>query len=65
MKRAIYQRDIQWVIYSAHDTTVANMLAAMNFTNVACMYEAYLNGDNYNSDTCIPKYPGYTASIIF
>lgn len=34
----------QWVIYSAHDTTVGNMLAALNLTNVACIYEAYLKG---------------------
>lgn len=26
-------RDVQWVVYSAHDTTVGNMLAAMNMTN--------------------------------
>ena len=38
-------RDVQWVIYSAHDTTVGNMLAAMNMTNAECVYEAYLKGD--------------------
>lgn len=65
MKRAIKHKDVQWVVYSAHDTTVANMLAAMNLTNAACIYEAYLKGDNYNEDICISKYPGYTASIIF
>lgn len=65
MKNAIENRDVQWVIYSAHDTTVSNMLAAMNLTNVACIYEAYQKGDNYNEDKCISQYPGYTASIIF
>ena len=65
MKRAIKRKDVQWVIYSAHDTTVANMLAAMNMTNVACMYEAYKFGDMHNDDICVTKYPGYTANIIF
>ena len=59
-------RDVQWVIYSAHDTTVGNMLAAMNMTNVDCIFEAFLKGDdNYHNDTCVIQYPGYTASIIF
>lgn len=66
MKKAIKHRDdVQWVVYSAHDTTVGNMLAALNMTNVACIYEAYQKGDNYNDDKCIAKYPGYTASLIF
>jgi hypothetical protein len=63
--RAIKKRDVQWVIYSAHDTTVGNMLAAMNMTNTACIYEAYLKGEDVNNETCIPQYPGFTASIIF
>jgi hypothetical protein len=37
----------------------------MNMTNVACIYEAYLKGDDVNSETCVSKYPGFTASIIF
>ena len=65
IERAVKKRDVQWVIYSAHDTTVGNMLAAMNMTNVECIYEAYLKGDTVNKDTCVSEYPGYTASIIF
>lgn len=65
IKKAIVDKKTQWVIYSAHDTTVGNMLAALNFTNTACIYEAYLKGDDINKDTCIVNYPGYTASIIF
>lgn len=41
------------------------MLAAMNMTNTACIYEAYLKGEDVNNETCIPQYPGFTASIIF
>lgn len=63
--RAIKKRDVQWVIYSAHDTTMGNMLAAMNLTSVDCIYEAYLKGEAVNNDTCISQYPGYTASLIF
>ena len=65
IKNAITNRDVQWVIYSAHDTTVSNILAAMNMTNVGCIYEAYKKGDNYNSDKCISLYPGYSSSLIF
>jgi hypothetical protein len=38
INRALTKKDVQWVVYSAHDTTVGNMLAAMNMTNVACIY---------------------------
>ena len=31
-------RGVQWNIYSAHDTTVGNMLAALNLTNIDCIY---------------------------
>lgn len=66
IKRAIRSKDVQWVIYSAHDTTVGNMLAAMNMTNVECIFAAFTSkNDNLNSDTCVAAYPGYTASIIF
>ena len=46
IKRAKELRDVQWVIYSAHDTTVGNMLAAMNMTNVDCIFEAFVKGDD-------------------
>lgn len=41
------------------------MLTALNLTNVACIYEAYLKGDDFNKDTCVSNYPGYTANLIF
>jgi hypothetical protein len=40
------------VIYSGHDTTVGMVLAAMNFTNLNCITDHYLNEIN-NDDTCI------------
>lgn len=65
INRAITKRDVQWVIYSAHDTTIGNILAGLNMTNAACIYEAYVRGDDYNKDTCVSAYPGYSANIIF
>lgn len=56
---------VQWNIYSAHDTTVGNMLAALNLTNVECIYEAFLKNSSVNSDTCISDYPKYTSNLIF
>lgn len=52
-------------MYSAHDTTVGNMLAALNLTNVECVYEAFIKNSNSNSDTCISLYPAYTSNLIF
>jgi hypothetical protein len=52
-------------MYSAHDTTVGNMLAALNLTNVDCIYNAFLKNVNQNTDTCINQYPLYTANLIF
>lgn len=40
------------VIYSGHDTTLAMIFAAMQFTNVQCVIDHYLNGVA-NDDTCI------------
>jgi hypothetical protein len=38
INRALTIKDVQWVIYSAHDSTVNNILAALNMTNVDCIY---------------------------
>lgn len=56
--------DVKLVIYSAHDTTVLNMLAALNMTNVDCVYQAFLNNQT-TSETCVIKYPIFTSNIIF
>jgi hypothetical protein len=52
------------VIYSGHDTTIAMILAAMNFVNLKCLEEHYLSGTP-NGDTCIWELPPFTANIIF
>lgn len=41
------------------------MLAALNLTNVECIYSAYLEGRTNNSDTCVSQYPKYTSNLIF
>jgi hypothetical protein len=39
IKKAIQSKDgVQWNIYSAHDTTVGNVLAALNFANYECVF---------------------------
>jgi|688.fasta_scaffold2051663_1 hypothetical protein len=55
----------QWIIYSAHDTTVGNMIAALNLTNVECIYDAFQKNLTVDTDTCIFNYPLYTANLIF
>lgn len=56
---------VQWNIYSAHDTTVGNMLAALNLASVDCIYDAFLKNSTANSDTCVSQYPIYTSNLIF
>ena len=66
MRKKIADKDeVSWNIYSAHDTTVGNMLAALNLTNVDCIYEAYLKKTTQDTDTCVTNYPAFTANIIF
>jgi hypothetical protein len=59
------QSGVQMALYSAHDTTVANFMAALNLTNVDCIYQALLSGNVSDTDTCLVRYPYYTASLIF
>lgn len=49
------QSGVQFALYSAHDTTVANYLARLNLTNPKCIFENYLinKTQNNDSDTCI------------
>ena len=44
---------IQHLSYGTLTVNDPNMLAGMNMTNVACIYEAYLNGSSVNKDTCV------------
>ena len=32
------QTGVQWAIYSAHDTTIANYLARLNLTSPSCIF---------------------------
>lgn len=52
------------VLYSAHDTTVAMVLSALNMTNVDCIVDHYLNGVQ-NDDSCVWQFPPFSANIIF
>jgi len=57
----------QWVFYSAHDTSVMNFLSRLGLASAECIYENYLNGTIYNSQSefCVVEYPTYTSTLIF
>ena len=42
---------VQWVFYSAHDTSVMNYLTRLGLTGAKCIYENYLNGTYFNNQT--------------
>ncbi len=50
------------VFYSAHDTTVMNLLVALNLTNFACVNASYYGG---SQPDCITEYPRYASNAIF
>lgn len=50
------------IIYSAHDTTVGNILAALRLTSAQCVWDHYVKG---YAENCVSDYPIYTANIIF
>lgn len=51
------------IIYSAHDTTVANVLAALRLTSAECIWNSYKNSSSNYS--CIKDYPEYSSNVIF
>jgi hypothetical protein len=63
MKQAISSQGPQMVFYSGHDITIAFMLAALNFTNLPCLYQKYIL--NETSEHCYYQYPGFGAAFIF
>lgn len=50
------------IIYSAHDTTVGNVLAGLRLASAECVWDVYKNGKNAD---CISDYPQYSSNIIF
>lgn len=50
------------IIYSAHDTTVGNVLAGLRLTSANCVWDVYKNGRNID---CVSDYPQYTSNVIF
>lgn len=51
------------VLYVAHDSTIALLLAAMKFSSLECVYEKYLGGGN--GDHCYWRYPSFASSLTF
>ena len=50
------------IIYSAHDTTIGNVLAGLRLASAGCIWDVYKNGRNID---CQSDYPQYTSNIIF
>jgi hypothetical protein len=42
MRAAVADKGPRVVFYSAHDSTIAILLAALNLTNVDCIYKKYV-----------------------
>ncbi len=42
IKKAINETGPKLILYSAHDTTIAMMLAALNLVNIKCINDKYL-----------------------
>jgi hypothetical protein len=51
------------IIYSAHDTTLANILAALRLTSASCIWNSYKTGTK--EADCINDYPIYSSNLIF
>lgn len=54
----------QWVIYSAHDVTVGQMLAAMKMWNAECIYDSFLKNVS-NPSHCITQFPQFATVLVF
>ena len=63
MKRAIDDSGPKMIFYSGHDSTLAILLASMNFTNFDCLNEKYLK--NKTRKNCYWEYPHFASSFVF
>lgn len=51
------------VFYSGHDSTIAILLAALNFTSIDCISQKYLT--NITTEHCYWQYPPFASSFVF
>ncbi|CAM6001540.1 unnamed protein product [Sphagnum balticum] len=63
-KRISNQPSPRFLLYSAHDITLAGILRAFNFSSWECLYSYYLQNTTSNSPQC-NGIPPYASSIIF
>lgn len=50
-------------MYSAHDSNLASVITALNFSNYECLMDKFFNNTNHALN-CVDR-PYYAASIIF
>lgn len=62
-KLAVAGKGPKLVLYSAHDTTVAMVLATFNLTNVNCINDRFIRNSS-NLETCISEYPRFASNFI-
>ena len=52
------------IILSAHDTTVANVLAGFRLASARCVLDEYLGKNTTDLPKCITDYPYYASNLI-
>eukprot|EP00828_Plagiopyla_frontata_P047503 TRINITY_DN879_c0_g1_i4.p1 TRINITY_DN879_c0_g1~~TRINITY_DN879_c0_g1_i4.p1 ORF type:complete len:370 (-),score=33.38 TRINITY_DN879_c0_g1_i4:4-1113(-) len=56
-------KDLQWQIFSAHDPTIAFMLAALNLTSSNCILELFMTNKT-SSPNCISNSPQFASNLF-
>lgn len=51
------------IFYSGHDSTLAILLAALNFVSLDCLRKKYIL--NESVDRCYWEYPKFASSFVF
>jgi hypothetical protein len=63
MRQAADGKRPKMIFYSGHDSTIAILLAALNFTTLPCLYDHYML--NKTEGKCYWKYPPFASSFVF
>jgi hypothetical protein len=64
MKQAIIGKGPRVVLFSAHDTTLMSLWAALKWISIECLMKYFYEGVD-NADTCIQKNPAFASNVIF
>ena len=55
---------LKWVMYSTHDTNIANLQIALNFNSMQCLLDTYIYEITNKYFQCVLR-PEFASSIIF